>query len=707
MPTIVEKYNALDGRTVTRDDLEKIWHQAEKEGQDLIVDKIANLLLMHEDESFIISIKTPISGLMAPRHSGIGKQALTECGRLKKGYKYQDGKIVKVAKKATKKKAAKKATTKPRKKSTVKQNVDLLEQYDKLPKAVQMVLNSFDENEDSYKEGQRIIAELKPLGYTVDYDLSGTLFDLKKIRKSKKTTGKDLTYNEISKKYPHTKYYVALHEIQRIGEPSVHTVKVLTKTGEKTASGRDIYQGDPLIFVKQRNGKYRFDKTRTEAEKSPKQNPEKEKLRKKVLGLKKLLNNKDLPEITTGLNGVYLADGHQILDDEESELYGEEEHATGLNAAAKDVEAMVNEMILEKIKTGEELPPWRKSWAEKADIPAQNFVTKKPYTGSNSVILNVLLGSVMPTPYYVTFNQVNQLKGQVKEGAKSVPLVYYNFVHTLKDFSDDPAKEAALLRKVSGHTIYKQGKKAITLSVKNYAGAAIPERDIKKLGLDDHEYISRGFLRYYRVFNIADTTGIDYEVPKGHKKTEKERIEIAEAIIESFTDKPAIVLNPKEAVYNIKEDKIGIPDLSSFDPKEEYYSTLFHELVHSTLHETRLNRKKDYEKKESKAQYAFEELIAELGASYLCGLSGIIEVTHINQASYLKGWHEKLQKLTENNTDFFIYATREAQKAVNYIIRNYDPDKTEPKKEEKGKYDDKAKALAKAKALKLKLKLKA
>lgn len=377
----------------------------------------------------------------------------------------------------------------------------------------------------------------------------------------------------------------------------------------------------------------------------------------------------------------------------------------GLNAAAKDVEAIVHELILEKIKTGEELPPWKQSWANKADIPAQNFVTRTPYSGSNSVILNVLLGATMPTPYYVTFNQVKQLGGKVKEGAKSVPLVYYNFIYSLKNFENQPGKEAALLQKVSGKVIKRKGKKDVIISKGNYTSISLTENEIKRFGLDSDEYISKGFLRYYRVFNIADTTGIEYEVPKGHHKTKKEKIATAEAIIKSFRDKPEILNDEEKAYYKIKEDKVWLPKIESFDSPEEYYSTLFHELIHSTLHESRVNRMKNYEKKESKAQYAFEELIAELGASYLCGLSGILEVTHINQASYLKGWYEKLKKLTDENTDFFVFATREAQKAVDYIIKDFDPD-AKHGGSDSGKYDAKAKAQAKAKALKLKIKLK-
>jgi len=393
-------------------------------------------------------------------------------------------------------------------------------------------------------------------------------------------------------------------------------------------------------------------------------------LKNKILKLKTVISTAT-PKITEGLNGGYLADGHQILTPEELLTFSEDEHLTGLNASAKDVEVIINELILEKIKTGEKLPPWKQTWASKTTIKAQNFISKTPYSGSNSTILNVLLASIMPTPYYLTFNQIKDLKGELKKGSKGVPLVYYNFINTLKNYTNDPFKEAALLKKVSGFKIKRKGK-FIAINKSNYYTLNITDLEIKKLNLDKSDYISRGFLKYYNVFNIADTTGIEYKVPDAKNSTTKERIAIAEAIIKSFKDKPEITEIGKEAFYNIKKDSITIPKLQEFDTSEDYYATLFHELVHSTMHESRLNRVKQYEGKDNEAQYAFEELIAELGASYLCGLSGILEATHISNASYLKGWHEKLQKHTKKYSNFFVFATKEAQKAVDYIIKNWD-----------------------------------
>jgi antirestriction protein ArdC len=249
------------------------------------------------------------------------------------------------------------------------------------------------------------------------------------------------------------------------------------------------------------------------------------------------------------------------------------------------------------------------------------------------------------------------------------------------------------------------------LTKTNYANVSLTEKEVEYLGLTKQEYISRGFLLYYRVFNIADTTGIQYEVPENKAKTETERIATAEAIVKGFTDMPPIVPG-KDAAYNLSKDLITMPDISDFDVTEEYYTTLFHEMIHSTLHKSRIDRNEKYKDKDADAQYAFEELIAELGASYLAGLSGILNVVHVNSAAYLKGWHEKLQKITETNSNFFIFATKEAQKAVDYILKGFNfKDGQENDLEtdievEKDVEKAKAKARAKVAGLKLKLKLK-
>jgi antirestriction protein ArdC len=404
-----------------------------------------------------------------------------------------------------------------------------------------------------------------------------------------------------------------------------------------------------------------------------------------------------------GLHGVSLADGVTILTNDESRIYDNEEYLGGLNASAKEVEEIVNELILNVIKTGEKLPPWKQSWAKKTKVLAQNFVTKKPYSGSNSTILNVLLGSIMPTPYYLTASQITTLKGQIKKGAKSIPLVYYNFTYQLKNLASNPSAESELLKKINGYEVKRKGKKSIFLSKTNYAGVTLNESEINYLELEKNEYISKGYLLYYRVFNIADTTGIDYEIPNPENRSEGQRINLAEKVIKGFKDIPKIVFGGDDATYNTKTDVINMPNIGDFDKKEEYYTTLFHEMIHSTLHESRLNREEQYKGKREDSQYAFEELIAELGASYLAGVCGILDVVYLNSASYLKNWHERLQKLTETNSDFFVYATKEAQKAVDYILQGFNEAENEDTEDDNEMLELEAQALK----LKLKLKLKA
>lgn len=437
-------------------------------------------------------------------------------------------------------------------------------------------------------------------------------------------------------------------------------------------------------------------------------NSKDEEIKNKLLRIKNKFGLKSyLPTITKGLAGTFLADGISIFNDEDRINYGEEAlELDGLNAAAKDVESKINDFILSKIKNGDNLPVWKQTWATKSNVLAQNFVTKTPYSGTNSVLLNTILGSTMKTPYYLTFNQIKKLEGTVKKGAKSIPLIYYNFSYRLKNLSSNPALENKLLSKVRGYVI-KIGKKSVKISDKNYMNMSLTERDIKILNLEQNEYFSYAFKNYFNVFNVSDTEGIEYELPTPKENTPKEKIDKAESIVNSFKDIPKIQFHDSEASYTPNKDIINMPPIEIFDNSEEYYSTLFHELIHSTIHKSRLNREEKFKGKEKNVVYAFEELIAELGASYLCGLAGILESTHLNQASYLKGWYKRLKDATESDTDFFVFATRECQKAVDYIIKDWQwEDKEKAPKKEDPSATEKAKVRARAKALKLKLKLK-
>jgi antirestriction protein ArdC len=109
-----------------------------------------------------------------------------------------------------------------------------------------------------------------------------------------------------------------------------------------------------------------------------------------------------------------------------------------------------------------------------------------------------------------------------------------------------------------------------------------------------------------------------------------------------------------------------MPPKTVFKPGR-YHSTLFHELVHSTGHESRIYRPHSFraEKENRKHDYSFEELVAELGSAYLCANTGL-DSSHEQSAAYLKGWADVLSK--EDNAKWIIQASGKAQKAVDYIL---------------------------------------
>jgi hypothetical protein len=125
------------------------------------------------------------------------------------------------------------------------------------------------------------------------------------------------------------------------------------------------------------------------------------------------------------------------------------------------------------------------------------------------------------------------------------------------------------------------------------------------------------FLRYYKVFNIAQCKDLTKEfLPKENE--EHARLAHCEVIVDDMQNRPRIQVKGKEAYYQPKDDFINMPPIKSFRNAESYYAVLFHELVHSIGHESRLNRKEVTEKVVFGSEsYSLEELTAEIGACFL------------------------------------------------------------------------------------------
>ncbi|MDI3519245.1 MAG: hypothetical protein PWQ34_1392 [Caldanaerobacter sp.] len=270
------------------------------------------------------------------------------------------------------------------------------------------------------------------------------------------------------------------------------------------------------------------------------------------------------------------------------------------------VHEIVLEKILQQLERGE--IPWKKGWTENPPI---NYITRKPYTG-----INVLL---LKGGEYLTFKQIQQLGGKIKKGAKSEIVVFFKPYTKIVEEVDSE----------TGEVVEKEKELLV--------------------------------LRYYHVFHINDTEGI----PSKLKKVEHNPLQEAEKIIAGYKDAPKITHdNPNEAYYNAAKDLINIPDKGFFYDIHEYYSTLFHEIIHSTGHPKRLNRFKENEKSAFDTNsYSLEELVAEIGAAMLSQYAGIMEKTVENNAAYIQSWLKQLQ----NNKMMIFKAAAKAQQAVDYI----------------------------------------
>ena len=172
-------------------------------------------------------------------------------------------------------------------------------------------------------------------------------------------------------------------------------------------------------------------------------------------------------------------------------------------------------------------------------------------------------------------------------------------------------------------------------------------------------------LRQYIVFHESQCTGLP-------QRTEEETfhnapIEEAEAIERAYVNREHLTINhiiSDRAFYSPSVDEITVPHIDQYQHKQEYYSTLFHEMVHSTGHRTKLNRLNRTVAFGSE-EYSKEELVAEIGAAALLNHVGIeTPEIFINNTAYIQSWLRALQ----NDTRMLVGASSQAGKAVDYII---------------------------------------
>lgn len=282
-----------------------------------------------------------------------------------------------------------------------------------------------------------------------------------------------------------------------------------------------------------------------------------------------------------------------------------------------DIYTRVTETILEQLE--QDVRPWMKPWqaghqAGHVSRPLRH--NGKPYNGINILMLwgaSMQLG--YEAPIWMTYKQAQELGGQVRKGEKGAPVVYADAIH--KEEANDKGE--------------------------------LEERRIP-------------FMKSYTVFNIEQIEGLPSHY---YAKNEPKVLNTAERLepVERFVSetKADVRHGGGAAFFSPSQDFIQMPPYERFESREGYYGTLIHELTHWSGHESRLKR--DLSGRFKTASYAAEELIAELGAAFLCADLNITPEVREDHAAYLQSW---LTLLKDDKRAIFTAAAK-AQEAADFL----------------------------------------
>ncbi len=306
------------------------------------------------------------------------------------------------------------------------------------------------------------------------------------------------------------------------------------------------------------------------------------------------------------------------------------------NAVLKKVKAT----LLEGLK--QDGLKWFKPWKSGENHPINNK-SGRAYRGFNTFILNYqMVQEGYDYNEWDTFKSISARGGKVMKGQRGTDIFFWLISYCSKE---------------NFGTWYRTKSECM-----------------KKENCNEEDIFTNFDLRYYRVFNIGQCEGLKPLRKLGETK-EVKPIESCEKIVAKYK-KIAKKLTFKDveqdrAYYSPSKDMIVMPLMTQFDSEDKYYHTLFHEMVHSTGHDSRLNREGVCTAKmltKSKHDYAFEELIAESGAMVLSGIAGINTDDEDKQSqAYVNGWVKAVEKADEKA---IVSALTQSAKATDYILGN-------------------------------------
>lgn len=278
----------------------------------------------------------------------------------------------------------------------------------------------------------------------------------------------------------------------------------------------------------------------------------------------------------------------------------------------KSVYEMVTDRIISQLKQG--VIPWQKPFTG-IRSGAYNRISKKSYSLLNQMLLQY-------DGEYATFKQWESLGGHIRKGEKSEIVVFWK-IQPVEDIREDGTKQ------------------------------------VKQIPL----------LRYFNVFHISQVDGVE-PLPKD-ALNDIEPIEKAESILHDYWNRENITVEHvkgNDAYYSPSRDLIRLPLFEQFTDANEYYSTAFHESIHSTMKENRCNRTEDRKGRLvafGSNEYSKEELVAEIGSANLMNIIGIeTKKSFRNSTAYIQNWLSVLK----NDVKFIVSASGRAEKAADYIL---------------------------------------
>ena len=690
----MKEFIALHNRTVSRDEVQTVIALAKEQNNTEVIYRLSKILNDHPDSKrFNINIinypqeTDNQAGLAGAQHSGDYREALDDCGRLKKGWHFVDGKVVKVQKRSgLLSQYTEKEFGHPFPKSLKEKFKELNWKYDRknkryytpvpeneAEKEQQAQMFAFIEQEKSRIEAngnfpsapstansdssasssnkttlyklnfsdvnynKKIVENLKN-NQTGEYDLLKK--DMIGINFSLAILEKYLSLEQLSSLYGKEKEKEAKKDYafvkERIEWAFNHNIKTAKRYHTLSACKEFFAEKLPTLLAK--GGQWL--EAKAQGKNSATAKGQFTKVVKQTfdeMALIAVLSERDNDEIA-----FLAAAGIDYFP----EAPDDETHGLGKPVPAADIYKMVTDKIIGMLKSASPTD-YHRAWKDDAFFIPLNYDSKKPYRGVNRLLLQERIGfaGAFRNPYFLTFKQIKKHKGTLKKGAKGYEVIYYSIRYVV------PAD------KNSGRKAFSSTNAQKVLDF------------LHKYKLSEDIVGRIPMIRYYNVYNGADIENIDFKLDElqigravPDSATENRA---AQLIVENYPNPPAIKHEGNQAYYNPASDYIKLPKQEQFDTVNDYYRTLFHELTHSTGHNKRLNR--GIHLMLEKDDYAKEELVAEFGAVFLSAWAGIMWYNNKNHAAYLKGWNSAIKE-AQNDNKFLMRAASLAQQATDYIL---------------------------------------